>query len=249
MERRDQPMCSFRMSVVTAALVLTPIGHALGQENREPGVTAPAAWRVSPYIGVARNSPAGTSWGVTPDRDHLFVGVHLATPVLRVGPATLSYAPNLVPLVVVSDNPRTRSVSGTQGRPPGTVVTGRGAVVGAGFSPLGLQLGLRPAGRVGVFAAGAVGGLWFTRPVPAPNTRRFNYSFEWGGGVDVRLDERRAVQLGYKFHRLSNLYTAPTNPGLDANVFYAGFSWSRDARETTPSCAMAPNVALGRDQS
>ena len=219
-------MCSVRMSVVTAGLVLTPVGIALGQGNREPLIAAPGAWSVSPFVGIARNSPVGTSWGVTPDRNHLFVGVHLATPVLWVGPATLSYAPNLVPLVVVSDNPRSRTVPGVDGSPSATVVTGRGAVVGAGFSPLGLQLALRPARKVGVFAAGAIGGLWFTRPVPAPDTRRFNYSFEWGGGVDVRLDERRAVQLGYKFHHLSNLYTAPANPGLDANVFYAGFSWS-----------------------
>jgi hypothetical protein len=226
---------AWRLALLAAPLV-APFSPARGQERGEPLLEAPATWSIAPYVGIARNSPAGTSWGVTPDRDHLFLGVHLATPVLRVGPVVLSYAPNLVPLVVVSGNPRTRTIAMPEGRPPETVVTGRGTVVGAGFSPLGLQLALRPGSRIDAYAAGAVGGLWFADRVPSPNSRRFNLTLEWGGGVGVRLDERRAIQVGYKFHHLSNLYTAPANPGLDGNVFYAGFSWSlRRSRDDAAS--------------
>jgi len=30
--------------------------------------------------------------------------------------------------------------------------------------------------------------------------------------------------LGYKFLHISNGFTSPVNPGVDNNVFYAGFS-------------------------
>ncbi|HEX5829765.1 MAG TPA: acyloxyacyl hydrolase [Gemmatimonadaceae bacterium] len=104
---------------------------------------------------------------MTPDRDHLFVGVHLATPVLRLGEVTLSYAPNVVPLVVLTNNPRSESRPRGDGLPPQVTEVGRGPAIGA-----------------------------------------------------------HAVQIGYKFHHLSNLYTAPANPGVDAHVFHAGFQWS-----------------------
>jgi hypothetical protein len=42
----------------------------------------------------------------------------------------------------------------------------------------------------------------------------------------VRSGRDAWVQLGYKYHHLSNAYTAALNPGLDANVFYAGYEWS-----------------------
>ena len=36
--------------------------------------------------------------------------------------------------------------------------------------------------------------------------------------------QRRAITLGYKFLHISNGFTSAVNPGVDNNVFYAGFS-------------------------
>jgi hypothetical protein len=33
------------------------------------------------------------------------------------------------------------------------------------------------------------------------------------------------ISLGYKFLHISNGFTSPVNPGVDNNVFYAGFSF------------------------
>ena len=53
--------------------------------------------------------------------------------------------------------------------------------------------------------------------------RAFNYTFEVGGGVLWRIRPRDSLRIGYKFHHLSNLFTAPQNPGIDGAVFLLGF--------------------------
>jgi hypothetical protein len=215
-----------RLPIVTALLLLGCSPTAGAQSTRTADEQQHGVWTVAPFVGVAWDSPTDAGWGTTPDRDHLFVGLHLATPVLRLGRVSLSYAPNVVPLVVVTNNPRYEVQASPGGSPPQVLEIGRGRALGAGLSPLGLQLAVRPAPAIEVFAAGAVGGLWFNERVPTYRARHFNYTFEWGGGLHVRIAERRALQLGYKFHHLSNLYTAEANPGVDGHVFYAGLQWT-----------------------
>ena len=36
----------------------------------------------------------------------------------------------------------------------------------------------------------------------------------------------RSIQVGYKLHHISNLYTAPPDPGVDANVFYVSLQYA-----------------------
>ncbi|HEX8848104.1 MAG TPA: acyloxyacyl hydrolase, partial [Gemmatimonadaceae bacterium] len=72
------------------------------------------------------------------------------------------------------------------------------------------------------YLSGAAGFLWFTRNTPEPEARRLNATFELGAGLRVARGEHRALMLGWKFHHLSNAWTAPYNPGLDGNVFYVG---------------------------
>ena len=102
------------------------------------------------------------------------------------------------------------------------VQTGSGPVYGAGVTPFGLKVASPSFKHARLFLAGGVGCLWFTRDMPVPDSRRFNFSFEYGGGFQFRQNRRQVVLVGYKFHHLSNAYTAPRNPGLDGNVFYIG---------------------------
>ena len=67
----------------------------------------------------------------------------------------------------------------------------------------------------------------FTRDVPVPNSRQLNLTFDFGAGVTIFLNQDTAISGGYKFHHLSNAYSAPQNPGLDANIFYIGISSAR----------------------
>lgn len=206
-----------RHAVAVACLLAARTG---GAQSPGPGL---GAWAMAPFVGAARHSPAGDHWGTTPDRNHLFMGVHFATPVLRVGPLALQYAPNVVPLVVVSNNPRYTTVV-TSGIPR-KVESGRKPVFGAGLVPFGLQLEARAGRTASLYSMAALGGVWFSDYMPQDGARRFNFSIEFGGGLYLRANHAHAIQLGYKFHHLSNMYTARQNPGVDAHVVYAGLRW------------------------
>jgi hypothetical protein len=103
------------------------------------------------------------------------------------------------------------------------VEDGKGPVAGFAISPIGLEAQIRLTPRWRAYTAGAAGVVWFTREVPTANARAFNYTFEVGGGVLWRYRSRQSLRVGYKFHHLSNLYTAPANPGIDGAVFLLGF--------------------------
>jgi hypothetical protein len=101
-----------------------------------------------------------------------------------------------------------------------------------GLTPIGFQLNFRRRKRVQPFAETSGGFLYFTQPVPderstpEPNRRgaHFNFTADFGGGVQVMTGKRRAYTFGYKYHHLSNGFRAPINPGFDSNLFYFGFS-------------------------
>jgi hypothetical protein len=42
----------------------------------------------------------------------------------------------------------------------------------------------------------------------------------------VRVGGAHWVRAGYKYHHLSNAYTAPLNPGVDGHVLHAGYQWA-----------------------
>lgn len=181
----------------------------------------PPRWEVGPYVGVARHSLVGTHLGVTPDRNHLFIGVHITVNTVRSRRWTLGYAPEAVPLLLISNNPKYRQVpDAVDGQI--TVEEGRGPVAGFAISPIGLEAQIRLTSRWRAYTAGAAGGVWFAREVPRAYSRAFNYTFEVGGGLRWQYRSRESLRVGYKFHHLSNLYTAPNNPGIDGAVFLLG---------------------------
>src|SRR6266850_2716076 len=113
-------------------------------------------WELGPYVGVARHSLVGTHLGVTPDRNHLFLGLHATFPFVRSRRWTLSYAPEAVPLLLISNNPKYRDLQAAGGHI--TVEDGRGPVAGFAISPMGLESQIRLTSRWRGYAAGAAGG-------------------------------------------------------------------------------------------
>ena len=212
-----------------ACFVVLVIGPGLSRAQELPGETQQIVeWIVAPYVGVGNNSPVSTQWGVTPDRDHLLLGVHLSTGVARVGPVSLRYAPSLMPLIIISNNPEwrseTRIIDGLT--VSGLWETGHSPVYGMGLSPFGLEIELSASQSVKLYGSGAVGALWFSRNMPSPESRRFNYAFDFGGGLRARGGRALGLQIGYKFLHISNAYTARANPGVDGHIVYGGVFWT-----------------------
>jgi hypothetical protein len=100
----------------------------------------------------------------------------------------------------------------------------RRKITGAGLSPVGFQLNFRRRERVQPFAQGSGGFLYFGERIPDERGAQFNFTADFGGGVEWKTGARRAWTAGYRYHHVSNGYRADVNPGFDSNLFYVGFS-------------------------
>lgn len=117
---------------------------------------------------------------------------------------------------------------------PGSQI--RRNVFGAGLSPIGFQLYFRPQSRIKPFVNTSGGFLFFKDPVPQLNGARFNFTYDFGGGVQIFRDSRRAFNFGYKYQHLSSGGRALNNSGFNAHIFYVGYS-----------VFSAPKIAPGSD--
>ena len=94
-----------------------------------------------------------------------------------------------------------------------------------GAAPLGLQVNFRPRKKIQPFISATGGFLYFSRRTPNFGGTRFNFTADFGGGLEIRLKEKRAVTVGYKYHHISNAERGLSNPGFDNNIFYVGYTF------------------------
>ncbi|MDQ3917991.1 MAG: acyloxyacyl hydrolase [Acidobacteriota bacterium] len=112
-----------------------------------------------------------------------------------------------------------------QAATPGAVAfERRKTITAAGLSPVGFQLNFRRRERVQPFLQTSGGFLYFGERIPDERGARFNFTGDFGGGVEWKTAQRRAWTFGYRYHHVSNGYRAQVNPGFDSNLFYVGIS-------------------------
>jgi hypothetical protein len=129
------------------------------------------------------------------------------------------YTVDVIPAAVVFQPEGSRFTSAGADR-------GSASIYGAGIAPVGLKLHFRRQKRVKPFVNGSGGFLYFREPVPIniQGATRFNWTFDFGGGIQIAAGDRRGINIGYKLHHISNGGRSAVNPGLDANLFYVGYS-------------------------
>jgi hypothetical protein len=100
------------------------------------------------------------------------------------------------------------------------------SVYGFGITPLGFTADFGRRHKAYPFVETNEGIIASSEPIPidVSGATGLNFLIDLGGGVRIKMGERRAITLGYKFLHISNGFTSPVNPGADNNVFYAGFS-------------------------
>lgn len=108
-----------------------------------------------------------------------------------------------------------------------TRVCGTRWTYAGGISPLGQRLNFGTQHRLQLFLEANAGFLASTRDVPGPISSAFNYTFEFGGGLQLFRDHRHAWALGYRYHHLSNGGIGYNNPGVDSQVLRVAYSISR----------------------
>ena len=210
------------------ALLLAACAGAAAQEVASLSETgeAPVAQQRGVY-GMERAANEYGVWGGgsfsaptligTTERVRLgLVAFRYARVLARGENLALKYTLDAVPVASMSFPSFETTAAGTRGV--------RKTITGAGLSPVGFQLNFRRRERVQPFAQGSGGFLYFGERVPDARGAQFNFTADFGGGVQWKTGARRAWTLGYRYHHVSNGYRADVNPGFDSNLFYVGFS-------------------------
>ena len=98
---------------------------------------------------------------------------------------------------------------------------------GIGGSPVGAQVNFVHFRHVEPFLTSGGGFLYFNHRMFG-TTQQFNFTAQLGGGVQLFTSSRHtAVDLGYKYHHISNANLANQNPGLDSHMVFIGISLFR----------------------
>ena len=85
-----------------------------------------------------------------------------------------------------------------------TYIAGTRSTFVSGVSPLGYKLKAFPHRRLQPFVTGLGGFAVSPRDIPVFNSSAFNFTFEFGAGVEVFQTHTRSVQLEYRYHHLAN---------------------------------------------
>jgi hypothetical protein len=103
------------------------------------------------------------------------------------------------------------------------------AVYGFAITPVGFTADFGRGRSVYPYLETNEGIIASSEPIPinVSGATGLNFLIDLGGGVRIKMGERHAISLGYKFLHISNGFTSAVNPGVDNNVFYAGFSLSK----------------------
>lgn len=103
------------------------------------------------------------------------------------------------------------------------------AVYGFAVTPLGFTVEFGRQRKMYPFVETNEGIIASSEPIPVNvlGATGLNFLIDLGGGVRIKIGPRHTISLGYKFLHISNGFTSAVNPGVDNNVFYAGFSFWR----------------------
>jgi hypothetical protein len=180
-----------------------------GESKNEFGIWGGISFDAPPWIGK------------TPDARFGNIGLRYGRVLVANDKLAFSWTIDAVPVAVLSVNRFTIVPTGSGSF---TVQRRREHTYGAGLSPIGLKLNFRRAQMLQPFASGTAGFLYFSKDVPVPGGAQFNFTFDFGGGVQIVRNSGRAITIGYKYQHISNGDRSPINPGVDVQMIYGGFS-------------------------
>ena len=196
---------------------------------------APAFAQDDPFLLKRGDNEVGFWTGFSPKATTIFEGLsedeaedrRLFLVAFRYGrtlaankSVALQWTVDAVPVAVATGTIVNRTVN---------IVTGvqtfqRETAYGAGLTPIGLQVDFANGSKVHPFAHVNGGFLYFNKSMPIEDSGQFQFVGEFGGGVRIFTSERRAVNIGVRFHHISNGDRSGSNRGLNNFVIYAGFS-------------------------
>jgi hypothetical protein len=110
-----------------------------------------------------------------------------------------------------------------------TILTtcGRRWTYAQGLSPAGTRINLLSHRRLQPTASFFAGYMLSAKQIPINSAGAFNFTFEFGAGLEYYQSQSRSIRLEYQIQHFSNAYTAQENPGVDSGLFKLTYSLGR----------------------
>jgi opacity protein-like surface antigen len=139
---------------------------------------------------------------------------------------TYEYLFGFTPFVISLKNEVKNSAYVSETATPDIPPTKRETSYGVAVQPANFRFIFFPKSRVKPFAQVGAGILITNKAMPLPVSRNFNFTGDFGGGLQIFTSHNRAMTLGYRYYHISNGNLTPKkyNVGYNANVFYIGYS-------------------------
>jgi opacity protein-like surface antigen len=104
---------------------------------------------------------------------------------------------------------------------------GRRWTIGEGISPVGFQWNFRPRHKLQLLLLGHGGYMYSTQPIPTSDAGSFNFTFDIGAGFELYRNKAQSIRFDYRYHHISNHYTAQANPGIDNQLVTVTYAFGR----------------------
>lgn len=205
------------LAFVSSASAQTPDSSTKSQTPSEGIQKRDNEWGA--WGGISFNST--TLIGKTPDAKFGNIGLRYGRVLKASKTVAFEWTIDVIPVSVLS-SPRPEVTSAG----PGFTITSlvRHSVFGFGAAPIGWKFNFRRNRRMQPFGQATGGFFYFNRQAPVDDSSRFNFTFDFSGGVQIVNSNRRSFTIGYKYQHISNGYTGTFNPGVDVQMVFAGFS-------------------------
>jgi Lipid A 3-O-deacylase (PagL) len=98
---------------------------------------------------------------------------------------------------------------------------------GEAFSPIGFQWNFWTRHKVQPFLVGHGGYMYSSQTIPVAQSGNFNFTFDLGAGVELYRTPTKSLRAEYRYHHISNDWTAQENPGIDSGLFQVSLTFGR----------------------
>ena len=210
------------LGVINAGIAL---GQTAGSGQLRPGARFTGMW-----FGGSWSNKIGPAFSSIPTQPYAIMAARSEYVLEAKGRLAVAYFMEAMPAIVVGEVPYYHVVESWQ--PPNgpmrrrKVWDARAPVYGFGITPVGMQFYTTVSQRVRAFVSASGGVAWFTRDMPVPDSKQWNFLGDLGGGLRIARGSG-ALLMGVKFHHMSNGNQGHENPGIDGDVLYAGWIRSR----------------------
>lgn len=194
----------FRRSILWMAIFTMSLFLASARAQERSRENELGLW----FAGQFQNGHAFDS-SITNSRMYQ-IEVRYARLVYARGPVVVRWISEVVPLTLVGD-----------WRSNGQ----RAYAYGGGGSPVGAQVNFVHNRRFEPFLTAGGGFLYFDRRLFGET--QFNFTAQMGGGVQLFTGHGSTLDLGYKYHHISNANLGDQNPGMDSHTLFIGVSFFR----------------------